>query len=80
MLRCGSMAPTNKTEVIHPLGEGDFSFSTPGCRVQLSVTKDALTPFWGLVPWAAHMKHIGIVDNLAADCPVKRTSPNAAPV
>lgn len=74
------MAQTKTTEVIHPLGEGDFSFSTPGGRVRLSVTKDALTPFGGLVPWAAYMKHIGIVDNLAADCPVKRTSPNAAPV
>jgi len=31
------------------------------------------------VPWAAYMKHLGIVDNLAADCPVKRTSPNARP-
>jgi hypothetical protein len=74
------MAQTKTTEVIHPLGEGDFSFSTPGGRVRLSVTKDALTPFGGLVPWAAYMKHIGIVNNLAADCPVKRTSPNAAPV
>jgi hypothetical protein len=73
------MAQTKTTEVIHPLGEGDFSFSTPGGRVRLSVTKDALTPFGGLVPWAAYMKHLGIVDNLAADCPVKRTSPNARP-
>ena len=46
----------------------------------MSVTEDALTPFGGLVPWAAYTKHIGIAEALAADCPVKRTSPNAAPV
>lgn len=48
--------------------------------MRLSVTEDALTPFGGLVPWAAYTKHIGIAEALAADCPVKRTSPNAAPV
>ena len=48
--------------------------------MKLSVTEDALTPFGGLVPWAAFTKHIGIVENLAADCPVTRTSPNATPV
>ena len=37
------MEQTKKTEVIHPLGEGDFSFATPGGRVRMSVTKDALT-------------------------------------
>jgi hypothetical protein len=65
---------------LHPAGEGDFTFSTAGGRVRLSVTEDALTPFGGLVPWAAYSKHIGIAEKLAADCPVKRTSPNAAPV
>jgi hypothetical protein len=39
-----------------------------------------LTPFGGMVPWAAYTKHIGIIDTMAADCPVQRTSPNAAPV
>ena len=28
------MAQTKKTEVIHPLGEGDFSLATPGGRVR----------------------------------------------
>ena len=46
----------------------------------MSVTKDALTPFGGLVPWAAYTKHTGIIDTMTADCPVQRTSPNAAPV
>jgi hypothetical protein len=34
---------------IHPLGEGEFSFPTPGGRVRLSVIQDNLTPFGGLV-------------------------------
>lgn len=38
------------------------------------------SPYGGLVPWAAFTKHIGIAESLAADCPVKRTSPHAAPV
>lgn len=38
-------------------------------------------PFWGsLVPWAAFQKRSGVLEGLAATCPVKRTSPNAAPV
>jgi hypothetical protein len=47
------MAQTKKTEAIHPLGEGDFSFATPGGRVRMSVTKDELKPFGGLLPGAA---------------------------
>jgi hypothetical protein len=74
------MEEVDASQEIHPLGEGDFSFATAGGRVRLSVTDDALTPYGGLVPWAAYMKHLGIADNLAADCPVQRTSPNAAPV
>jgi hypothetical protein len=74
------MEQADPGEAIHPVGEGEFTFPTPGGRVRLSVTNDTLTPFGGLVPWAAFTKHIGIIDRLAADCPVKRTSPNAAPV
>jgi len=32
------------------------------------------------VPWAAYTKHAEIIEKLTATCPVKRTSPNAAPV
>ena len=71
---------TKESEGFHPVGEDCFSFPTAGGRVRLAVTDDALTPFGGLVPWAAFTKHIGIVEKLAADCPVTRTSPNAAPV
>jgi hypothetical protein len=67
-------------EKLHLGGEEEFSFPTPGGQVKLSVTEDALTPFGGFVPWAAFINHIGIVKDLAKDCPVKRTSPNAAPV
>jgi hypothetical protein len=74
------MAQTKKTDVFHPLGDGDFSFASPGGRVRMSVRKDALRPFGGLVPWTAYTKHIVIIDTMAADCPVQRTSPNAAPV
>jgi Transposase DDE domain group 1 len=74
------MESVSKGEELHLAGEGEFSFPTAGGRVRLSITNDALTPFGGLVPWAAYTEHIGIVKQLAADCPVKRTSPNAAPV
>jgi hypothetical protein len=52
-------------EELHPAGERDFSFPTAGGKVRLSVTNDALTPFGGLVPWAAYTEHIGIVKRLA---------------
>jgi hypothetical protein len=65
---------------VHPLVESNFSFPTAGARVKLSVTDDALTPYGGLVPWAAYTKHLGLIDKLAPDCPVVRTSPNASPV
>jgi hypothetical protein len=38
-----------------------------------------LTPFGGLVPWAAFQKQCGLFEALAATCPVARTRPNAAP-
>jgi hypothetical protein len=65
---------------LHPAGEGKFRFTTPGGIIDLSPTQSAMTPFGGFVPWAAFTNHIGIVQHLAKTCPVKRTSPNAAPV
>ena len=70
MLSLEAMALTKLTDAIHPLGEGDFSFTRPGGRVRLSVTKDALTPFGGLVLWAACTQQLGIIGNMAADSPV----------
>jgi hypothetical protein len=55
-------------------------FTTVGGKVALRATADALTPYGGLVPWAAFVRHTGIVEQLAATCPVRRTSPNAKPV
>ena len=72
-----------QTEAIKPdhlAGEEDFAFRTAGGTVALRATDDALTPYGGLVPWAAFIRHTGIVERLAESCPVKRTSPNAKPV
>ena len=74
------MEAKNTTVAIHPLGEGNFSFSTPGGQGRLSVTDDALTPFGGLVPWAAYTKHIGIVDKLAADESERGAGLRCAPI
>ncbi|MCX7933896.1 MAG: hypothetical protein N3A66_01395 [Planctomycetota bacterium] len=62
------------------MGEDEFVFETYGGKVVVEATEDAMTPFGGLVPWAAFQKRTGIFERLAATCPVKRTSPNAAPV
>ena len=74
------MSEAMTSGAVHPAGEGSFVFETAGGKVRLSMTDDALTPYGGIVPWAAFTKHLGVVESLAKDCPVKRTSPNAAPV
>ena len=71
---------TEAIQTDHPAGEEDFAFRTAGGTVALRATDDALTPYGGLVPWAAFIRHTGIVERLAETCPVKRTSPNAKPV
>ena len=48
--------------------------------MRLSMSGDALTPYGGIVPWSAFVRRCGILEELAKSCPVKRTSPNAAPV
>jgi len=62
------------------MGEGDFAFETYCGRVVIEATDEAMTPFGGLVPWAAFQKKSGVFERLAATCPVARSSPNAAPV
>ena len=37
-------------------------------RIMLKLSGEALTPFGGLVPWAAFEKHTGILKQLAATC------------
>jgi len=71
---------SSNSSVLHPAGEVFFTFPTYGGYVRLCPTDDALTPFGGLVPWAAFQKQCGLLEALAATCPVARTSPNAAPV
>ena len=62
------------------MGEEDFVFPTYGGAVRLSATDDALTPFGGLVPWAAFVRRCGLFERLSASCPAVRTNPkgNAA--
>ncbi len=74
------MGQADPGEAIHPMGECEFAFPTPGGRVRLSVARDTLTLFGGLVHWAAFTKHLGMIDRRAANCPLTQTSPNAAPV
>jgi len=62
------------------MGEDEFVFETYAGKVVVETTDDAMTPFGGLVPWAAFQKKTGIFEQLAQTCPVGRTSPNAAPV
>jgi hypothetical protein len=71
---------TRRSLELHPAGEGDFVFPTYGGAVRLSATEDALTPFGGLVPWAAFVRRCGWFETLSTSCPAVRTSPNAAPV
>lgn len=40
MLQRIAMDTQSQAEAIHPLGEGEFAFPTPGGRVRLSVTND----------------------------------------
>jgi hypothetical protein len=42
---------------VHPAGEGVFEFPTAGGKVRLQSTADVLTPYGGLVPWAAFARH-----------------------
>lgn len=72
--------PVEVSAGTHFGSEGDFAFPTAGGKVRVAVTGDTLTPYGGLVPWAAFTRHLGVFERLAASSPVRRTSPNAAPV
>jgi hypothetical protein len=66
--------------MVHPEREEEFEFTTAGGKVALRVSTEALTPYGGLVPWAAFLRRAGVIETLATSCPVSRTSPNAAPI
>ena len=70
----------DQSEVLHPLGEAKMSFETAAGQVFLEASDEAMTPFGGFVPLAAFFKKLGLLDSLAAHCPVERTSPNASAV
>ena len=65
---------------VHPQGEEFFVFPTAGGTVRLGMSNDALTPDGGVVPWSAFVRRCGILEELAKSYPVRRTSPNAAPI
>lgn len=71
------MDPTKATQAIRPLGTRDFSFATSGGRYRPSVGNDALRQFCGQMPRGNHTKHIEIINQVYADCPVQRTGLNA---
>ena len=50
----------NTSDMLHPAGEAVLTFPTYGGNVRLCPTNDALTPFGGLVPWAAFQKQCGL--------------------
>ena len=41
------------------MGEDEFAFETYAGKVVVETTDDAMTPFGGLVPWAAFQKKSG---------------------
>ena len=70
------------TAIIHPAGEGQFErfeFPTAGVRIALKPSEEALTPYGGLVPFAAFLRHMGTVQTLAATFLVERTRANRTP-
>jgi hypothetical protein len=57
---------------------GAFAFDTYAGKVVLEATTDQMTPFGGIVPFAAFLKHSGVLQRLAESSPVRYTSPNAS--
>ena len=62
------------------MGEDDFTFDTYCGKVVIEASDEDMTPFGGIVPFAAFLKRSGILDTLSDTCPVVRTSNNASPV
>ena len=67
---------------VHLAGEGkdEICLDTLPGKFTITRTDEALTPYGGLAAWSGFLKHLGIIERLADQCPVVRTSPNAAPV
>ena len=67
-------------KLLHPVGEEVFEFPTEAGKVSVKLTDEVLTPFGGLVPFAAFLKNTGVLERLVDRCPITRTSPNASKV
>jgi hypothetical protein len=65
---------------LHLEGEAEFEFPTYAGKVTLSASDDLMTPFGGLVPFAAFLRNCGLLERLVNQCPIHRTSPNASAV
>ena len=67
---------------VHLSGEDTDGVALDTLRGKFTITRTdaALTPYGGLAAWSSFLKHLGIMERMAATCPVRRTSPNAAPV
>ena len=48
--------------MLHPVGEAVFTLLTYDGNIRLCATDDTLTPFGGLVTWAAFQKQCGLLD------------------
>lgn len=67
---------------LHPLGVEPFhfQFSTAGGKFHLKAGDRNLTAYGGLVAWDHFIKQTGVLETLASNYPIPRTSPNATPV
>ena len=76
------MNASAKLVSVHLAGEAEdeITLDTLPGKFTITRTDEALTPYGGLAGWSGFLKHLGIIERLAAHCPVTRTSPNAAPV
>ena len=77
--RLSALSPSHD---VHPRGEEPFNFEfhPSGGKFHLRGTADALTAYGGLVAWDHFLSKTGILNKLAEDDPLARTSPNATPV
>jgi hypothetical protein len=57
-----------------------FSFDTYAGKVLLETTDDSMTPFGGIVAFAAFLKKAGFLQRLASTSPVQYTSNNGSPI
>ena len=67
---------------VHPAGEDDHGFEfTCGCgKLSVDDGGGGLTAYGGAAAWSHFLQRIGLVEDMAARFPLRRTSPNATPV